>query len=76
MKKSFKAIFRRGQAKGEHEQAGAAAEDLSRASSASNLNAAEQKSKGALSKTKKPSSRDKLDKIGDKERKSNDKKGN
>lgn len=76
--KSIKAIFRRGQStKGEQVvQGGGSGGDLSRTSSISNINVAEQKSKGALSKTKKPTSREKLDKIvGDKEKR-NDKKGN
>lgn len=89
--KSIKAIFRRGgqNSKGDHHHqhnlqgcsnSGGSGGDLSRTSSISNINVAEQKSKGALSKTatnKKPTSREKLDKINqsnDKDKKSNDKK--
>lgn len=72
--KSIKAIFRRGQISKAADQAQGGG-DLSRTSSISNLNAAsDPKSKGALSKNRKSASRDKLDKVGEKEKK-HDKKG-
>lgn len=63
--KSIKAIFRRGQGKDIHGQAQGQGDDISRSSSISNLNA-ESKAKGALLKSRKSASRDRLDKIVDK----------
>lgn len=66
--KSIRSIFRRVQGSNKNEQT---ADDVSRSSSITNLNA-EGKNKGASSKIKKSASKDRLDKIADKK---NDKKG-
>ena len=68
--KSIKAIFRRGQV-GKIDPVQGQAEDVLESSS-SNGASLENRSKGALSKSKKSSSKDKLDKIAEKR---NDKKG-